>query len=72
MKQTYVKKAKSRSFEMGSMVLMRVPDLTAKLEDSWEGPYEVLDKTSPVNYQLAIPGRSRKPCIVHVNILLHA
>ena len=61
MKQTYDKKAKSRSFEMGSMVLMRVPGLTAKLEDSWEGPYEVLDKTSPVNYQLAIPGRPRKP-----------
>ena len=34
MKQTYDKKAKSRSFEKGSMVLMRVPGLTAKLEDS--------------------------------------
>ena len=54
---------------MGSMGLMRVPGLTAKLEDSWEGPYEVLDKTSPVNYQQAIPGRARKPCIVHVNML---
>ena len=43
MKQTYDKKAKNWSFEMGSMVLMRVPGLTAKLEDSWEGPYEVLD-----------------------------
>ena len=69
MKQTYDKKAKSWSFEMGSMVLMQVPGLTAKLEDSWEGPYEVLDKTSPVNYQLAIPGRARKPCIDHVNML---
>ena len=38
MKQTCDKKAKSRPFEMGSMVLMRVPDLTAKLEDSLEGP----------------------------------
>ena len=69
MKQTYDKRAKSRSFEMGSMVLMRVPGLTAKLEDSWEGLYEVLDKTSPVNYHLAILGRARKPCIVHVNML---
>ena len=68
-KQTYDKKAKSRSFEMGSMVLMLVPGLTAKLEDSWDDPYEVLDKTSPVNYLLAIPGRARKPCIVHVNML---
>ena len=50
MKLTYDKKTKIRSFEMGSMVLMRVPGLTAKLEDSWEGPYEVLNKTSPVNY----------------------
>ena len=54
---------------MESMVLMQVPGLTAKLEDSWEDPYEVLDKTSPVNYQLAIPGIARKPCIVHVNML---
>ena len=38
MKHTYDKKAKSRSFEMGSMVLMHVPGLTAKLEDSWKGP----------------------------------
>ena len=40
MKQTYVKKAKSQSFEMGSMVLIQVPGLTAKLEDSCECPYE--------------------------------
>ena len=33
-KQTYDKKAKSRSFEMGSRVLMWVPGLTVKLEDS--------------------------------------
>ena len=58
MKQTYDKKAKNQTFEMGSMVLMQVPGLTAKLEDSWEGPYENLDKTSSVNYQLAIPGRA--------------
>lgn len=56
MKKAYDQKAKQRSFEVGSMVLMRVPGLTGKLEDSWEGPYEVVDKVSQVNYQLAIPG----------------
>jgi len=58
MKSIYDKKAKSRSLEVGSMVLMRVPGLTGKLDDSWEGPYEIVDKISPVNYQLAIPGRA--------------
>ena len=37
---------------------MRVPGLTGKLDDSWEGPYEVVDKISPVNNQLAIPERA--------------
>ena len=52
MKSTYDKKAKPRMLEVGLMALMRVPGLTGKLDDSWEGPYEIVDKISPVNYQL--------------------
>ena len=69
MKSAYDQKAKPRSFDIGSMVLMRVPGLTGKLDDSWEGPYEVVDKISSVNYQLAIPGRTNKARVVHVNML---
>ena len=66
---TYDKKAKPRTLEVGSMALMRVPGLTGKLDESWEGPYEVVDKISPVNYQLAIPGRAGRSQVVHVNML---
>ena len=69
MKSNYDKKAKPRTLEIGSMALMRVPGLTGKLDDSWEGPYEIVDKISPVNYQLAIPGRAGRSQVVHVNML---
>ena len=69
MKSNYDKKAKPRTLEVGSMALMRVPGLTGKLDDSWEGPYEIVDKISPVNYQLAIPGRAGRSQVVHVNML---
>ena len=48
---------------------MRVPGLVGKLDDSWDGPYQVIDKISPVTYQLAIPGRGSRPQMVHINML---
>ena len=65
MKDTYDKKSRPRELDAGSMVLMRVPGLVGKLDDSWDGPYEVVDKISPVTYQLAIQGEvvSHKRCI---------
>ncbi len=55
MKDTYDKKSRPKELDVGSMVLMRVPGLVGKLDDSWDGPYKVVDKISPVTYQLAIP-----------------
>ena len=69
MKDTYDKKSRPRELDVGSMVLMRVSGLIGKLDDSWDGPYEVVDKISPVTYQLAIPGRGSKPQTVHINML---
>ena len=69
MKDTYDKKSRPRELDVGSMVLTRVPGLVGKLDDSWDGPYEVVDKTSPVTYQLAISGRGSKPQMVHINML---
>ena len=64
-KDTLDKKSRPRQLSVGSMVLMRVPGLVGKLDDSWNGLYEVVDKISPVTYQLAIPGKaiSHKWCI---------
>ncbi len=41
--------AKLRNFQVGDLVLYRIPGLSSKLEDSWEGPYviqEVLGEVS--------------------------
>ena len=69
MKDTYDKKSRPRELDVGYMVLMIVPGLVGKLDDSWDGPYEVVDKISPVPYQLAIPGRGSKPQTVNINML---
>ena len=54
MKDAYDKKSKPRELDAGSMVLMRVPGFIGKLDDSWDGPYEVVDKILPLTYQLAV------------------
>ena len=69
MRDTYDKKSRPRELDVGSRVVMRVPGLVGKLDDSWDGPYEVIAKISPVTYQLAIPGRGSKPQTVHINML---
>ncbi len=38
---------------MGDKVLLRIPGLHAALEASWEGPYEVVEKVSRVNYRVS-------------------
>ena len=51
------RRAKPRELEIGSMVLMNVPGLVAKLEDAWNEPFEMIAKLSPMTYLLAIPRR---------------
>ena len=60
---------KLRKFEPGDMVLIRIPGLEEKLEDSWDDPYEVLKSLSDVNYQVSIPKFRGKTKILHVNNL---
>ena len=47
-------KAQDRSFAIGDKVLVFSPVITGrrpdKLNDRWQGPYEVLGKVSPVSY----------------------
>ena len=42
LKKDYYKCAKTRIFENGYLVLVRIPGVTNKLSESWEGPYEIL------------------------------
>ena len=49
--------------------LTGTPDLLGKLEDVWEGPYEIQRKLGDVTYELAIPSRRSGKRRVHVNML---
>ena len=63
-KQYFDKKAVRRVLTAGDLVLVRKPGLSSKLEESWHGPYKVLEKLNDVNYRIAV-GRKKK--VLHVN-----
>ena len=67
MKADYDRKAKVREFNVGSMVMIRIPGMNGKLEDSWDGPYEVGRRVGKVNYEVIVPGKKSKKKIIHVN-----
>ena len=50
--ESWNKRARDRSFEVGDLVLIRKPGLDLKLRESWEGPGKVLAKNSPVSYKI--------------------
>ncbi len=61
--------SKSRELEEGSLVLYRVPGMSSKLADSWEGPYKVLAKKDAVNYKIGKVGAETHAKVVHINCL---
>ena len=71
MKKSYDKRATLIYFKPSDMVLMRIPQLQAKLQDTWDGPFEVLSQVSPVTYVIAVPNRRKRKKTVHVNMLKH-
>ncbi len=58
---------KLRVFDIGSLVMLRIPGLHGSLEASWEGPYKIVARTSEVNYRV-IPVGSK---VVHVVVAVH-
>ena len=69
MKSMFDKSAKEKTFAVGDLVLVRKPGLKKKLGDSWDGPYEITEKISPLNYKIQTPGGSRRSKVLHVNLL---
>ena len=61
MKRLYDRSAKEKLLKLGV-------SQTRKLEEVWEGPYEVGAKLSQVNYRVEIPGKTGGK-VVHVNLL---
>ena len=66
-KEAYDKGKVDRQLEVGSLLLTRIPGLGSKLEDSWEGPCEVVKKLSSVNYRIKSLAKVRKQKVVHIN-----
>ncbi len=66
----YVNKGtKLREFKEGDLVLYRVPGMTCKLSDSWQGPYKILRKMGAVNYRIGKIGNEKHSKVVHVNCI---
>uniref|UniRef100_A0A8C5LXY9 Gypsy retrotransposon integrase-like protein 1 n=1 Tax=Leptobrachium leishanense TaxID=445787 RepID=A0A8C5LXY9_9ANUR len=65
----YNQKATARQFSQGDRVMILVPTAESKLLAHWQGPYEVLEQTGPVNYRIRQPDRRKKEQIYHVNLL---
>ena len=69
MKTQYDNKAKPRKFSEGSLVLIRIHDLIGKLEDCWDGPFEMIRNITNVTYELAVLRRRSKKRVAHINML---
>ncbi len=61
--------AKLREFSKDEKVLYRIPGLSCKLSDSWEGPYVVRDRVGTVNYRIYREEKPKNHKVVHVNCL---
>ena len=66
-KQEWDKSAVDRQFEIGDEVLVRKPGMNLKLSESWEGPYAVTKRNSPLSY--AINTGDRHIQSVHVQLM---
>ena len=65
--QAQVRGAQLHVFQPGDLVL--VPTAESKFLAKWQGPYEVVERLSDVNYRVRQPGRRKPTQIYHVNIL---
>ena len=66
-KDEFDKKALNRELELGDLVLIRKPGLTAKLEESWQGPFPVVEKLNRVNYR--VETSKGRASVLHINNL---
>ena len=50
-------------------MLVLLPTATNRLKLRWTGPYKVIRKGSPVNYEVEMPGRKHEKKVYHVNVM---
>ena len=66
-KELFDKKTVDRNFEVGDKVLCRIPGMTHKLQESWHGPYSVVEVLNRVDYRVEFAKGNKK--VLHVNNL---
>ena len=67
MKVSYNRKAKSRCFEPGDIVLVLFTVVGNPLQAKYSGPHKVVKKISDTNYLVKTPGRSKETQVCHIN-----
>ena len=65
-KRQYDQKAGKRQLKVGNKALVLLPTDKNKLLMGWKGPYEVVEKLSPLDYRIRISGKEKS---FHINML---
>ena len=65
-KRYYDQKAGNRKLKVSDKALILLPTKTNKLLMGWKGPYEVVEKLSPLDYRIKV---GRKVKTFHINML---
>ena len=65
-KRHYDQKAGKRQLKVGDKALVLLPTDKNKLLMGWKGPYEVVEKLSPLDYRIRISGKEKS---FHINML---
>ena len=62
----YNKKSKLRSLKSGDKILLLLPTNDNKLLAQWQGPFEVVEKLSDLNFKVKVRGQHK---VFHINML---
>lgn len=66
--QAYNERVRTRIFHPGDRVLVLLPSKESKLLAQWQGPYEVIQQTGPITYEICQPV-CRKTKEIYINLL---
>ncbi len=69
-KKQHDKSTRLRSFSRGDLVWYRIPGMHNKLGESWDGPFEVVERKGDVTYKIKRKGKVRGEKVIHVNNLM--
>jgi len=68
-KRWYDKGARLREFKKGDPVLVLLPPSSSKLLAQWQGPYQIMERTGKVTYQVDMHDKRKRRRVFHVNML---